>query len=404
MLFKLAWRNLWRNKRRTLITLASIFFAVVLSSLMMSMKEGTYTNMIDSMVGAHVGYIQVQDSAYAQDESINDLMHFDQRIQDILNSNQQISNYAPRLESFALAASREVTRGVIVVGGGIEAERRQHQLDQRVVQGRYPETGAQVAMIGNGLADYLKLGVGDTIVLLGQGYHGVNAAGKYPISGILKYGSPELSKQLVFLPLPVAQYLYGAEKLISSVILDIKHKDRVHSISRDLNHSLPPGYVARTWEEIMPELKNMIETDRVEGYVFMFILYMVISFGILGTLIMMIAERKREFAILVSIGMKKYRLAATFLIEIIILAMIGAILGILGAFPVCAYFHVNPVRFGDQLKDMMEEYGIEAVLQTSLDPSIYIQQAIIVCLISIVVTMYPFYKITRLKVMNAIRT
>ena len=404
MLLKLAWRNLWRNKRRTLITLASIFFAVVLSSLMMSMKEGTYTNMIDSMVGAHIGYIQVQDSAYAKDASIDDLMQFDQSVQNVLDENREITDYAPRLQSFALAASRDVTKGVLVVGGDLEAERRVHQLDQRVVQGHYPSAGSGSALIGSGLAEYLNLQPGDTIVLLGQGYHGMNAAGKYPVAGILKYGSPELSKQLVFLPLPAAQGLYGADHLISSVIIEIHHKDKVNMITRELNSSLPPRLVARTWEEIMPELKNMIETDRVEGYVFMFILYMVITFGILGTLIMMISERRREFGILISIGMKKLRLATTFLIEIIILAIIGAILGILGAFPVCAYFHVNPIRFGDQLKDMMEEYGIEAILQTSLDPSIYIQQAIIVCIVSIMVTMYPFYKITRLRVMNAIRT
>jgi ABC-type lipoprotein release transport system permease subunit len=404
MFLKIAWRNLWRNKRRTMITLASIFFAVVLSSLMMSMKEGTYKNMINSMVGAHLGYVQIQDSSYAEEANIDDLMSYNSEIIDFLKSESKINAFAPRIESFALAASDEVTKGVMVVGGDPEIEKSMNQLDERISDGEYLSPGEKGTMIGAGLSEYLNLGVGDTIVLISQGYHGVSSAGKYPIKGLIKYGSPELSKQIVFLPLEMAQEFYGAEGMLTSISLDIQNKKHANVFAKQLNRRLMPGFRARSWEEITPELKNMIETDRVEGYVFMFILYMVISFGILGTLIMMIAERRKEFGILVGIGMRKWRLAITFLMEIIILSIIGALVGILGAFPVCAYFYANPIRFGEGMAEMIEEYGMEAILQTSLDPIIYIQQAIIVFVISLVVTMYPFFKISQLNVMNYLRS
>lgn len=356
------------------------------------------------MVGAHLGYVQIQDSSYAEEANIDDLMSYNSEIIDFLKSESKINAFAPRIESFALAASDEVTKGVMVVGGDPEIEKSMNQLDERISDGEYLSPGEKGTMIGAGLSEYLNLGVGDTIVLISQGYHGVSSAGKYPIKGLIKYGSPELSKQIVFLPLEMAQEFYGAEGMLTSISLDIQNKKHANVFAKQLNRRLMPGFRARSWEEITPELKNMIETDRVEGYVFMFILYMVISFGILGTLIMMIAERRKEFGILVGIGMRKWRLAITFLMEIIILSIIGALVGILGAFPVCAYFYANPIRFGEGMAEMIEEYGMEAILQTSLDPIIYIQQAIIVFVISLVVTMYPFFKISQLNVMNYLRS
>jgi ABC-type lipoprotein release transport system permease subunit len=367
------------------------------------MKEGTYKNMINSMVGAHLGYIQIQDSVYAEEASMDDLMSFNAEIKNFLDAQPKITSSAPRIESFALAASEDITKGVMVVGGDLEIEKSMNQLDDRISAGRYLKPGENGAMIGVGLAEYLKLAVGDTIILLGQGYHGTNAAGKFPIEGLIKYGSPELSRQLVFLPLSVAQDFYGAAGLLTNISIDIKNRGQANQVAKQLNQKLPDGYTAKSWEEVTPQLKKMIETDRVEGYVFMFILYMVITFGILGTLIMMLTERRKEFGILVGIGMRKAKLATTFLIEIIILSIIGALLGILGAFPVCAYFYINPIRFGEGVAEMVEEYGMEAILQTSLDPMIYIQQAIIVFVVSVFVTMYPFFKVSRLNVMKYLR-
>ena len=404
MFLKLAWRNLWRNKRRTLITLASIFFAVVLSSLMMSIKEGTYKNMISSMIGSYVGYVQVQDSAYIADAKLDNALVYGEEIRKVLHEQSEIVAFAPRLESFALAAAEEITRGVIVVGADLEMEKNMHGLDQRVSEGEYLSENQHAAMVGAGLAAYLDIGVGDTLVLLGQGYHGVTAAGKYAIAAIIKYGSPELSKNLVILPLAVAQQLYGTEGKLTSIILDISKKDRAVAVAGSLNQQLPAQYEARPWEEITPELKNMIETDRVEGYVFMFILYMVIGFGILGTMIMIITERRREFGILVGIGMRKGRVALTFWLEILLLSIAGALAGILGAFPICAYFYWNPIRFGEDMAEMVEEYGMEAILQATIDPAIFIQQAIVVFIIASLVTLYPVLKLMKLNVMEYMRT
>ena len=175
-------------------------------------------------------------------------------------------------------------------------------MHERVVEGTYLTEGENGALIGNGLAEYLQIGVNDTIVLIGQGYHGSSAAGKYPIQGIVRFGSPELSKQVVFLPLQVAQQLYGLEERVTNIVLQPKNTLQTNQLVQSLQQKLGNDYDIMNWQEMAPELVNMIETDRKEGYVFMFILYLVISFGIFGTVLMMLAERRHEFGVLVAIG------------------------------------------------------------------------------------------------------
>jgi ABC-type lipoprotein release transport system permease subunit len=403
MQLKLAWRNIWRNKRRTFITLGSVFFAVILSTLMMSIKEGIYARMISSMVGTYTGYIQVHAPGYWEDRSLDDSMVITDSLLQTVTQTNGVTGYVPRIENFALAASEDVTKGSMVVGVDIELEKQYSAIHERISDGSYLEKGDRSVLVGAGLAEYLKLGVGDTIVLLGAGYHGVSAAGKYPIKGIVKFGSPDLSKQLVILPLPEAQWFYGAENKVTNMVVLVDDPDDSKKIQKSLKTSLSDSYDVMHWEEMSPDIKKLIETDRVEGYVFMFILYMVIAFGIFGTMLMMMAERMHEFGVLIAVGMKRVKLAVMVWIETVMISLLGAFLGMFGALPVCAYFYYWPIEFskGDEMAKMYEEYGMEAVLQASIEPTVFLQQAAVVALVATVIAVYPFLRILRLKAINA---
>lgn len=401
--FKMAWRNLWRNKRRTAITLGSIFFAVILATLMMSIKEGTYDNMIKTSAGDFNGYVQIHQEGYWEEKSLDYSFEWNDSIQTALNSIEAIKSALPRIESFALAATDSLTRPSLVYGIDPELENEHHQLGDRIIEGEFLSANENAIIIGKGLADYMKLGINDTIILLGQGYHGISAAGKYPVKGIVKFGSPELSKQVVFLPINQASYLFGTEGLINNLALKIDQPRGLKKIQKELTANLGENYEVMAWMDLFPELVNMIETDRVEGYVFMFILYMVISFGIFGTVLMMLAERSHEFGVLIAIGMKRLKLGFIVFLEIFIISISGAILGILGAMPICYYFIVFPIEYGEEVAQMAEEYGMEAVLKASMDPSIFLQQAVVIALIGIAIGIYPIFKIARtnaLKEMN----
>lgn len=159
------------------------------------------------------------------------------------------------------------------------------------------------------------------------------------------------------------------------------------------------------WPELVPDLVDMIEADRVEGYIFMFILYMVISFGIFGTVLMMMAERQHEFGVLVAVGMKRSKLALVVFLEVISISLLGALAGIAGAYPVIGYFFLNPIRFGgEEAGKMMEEYGMEPILQPSLDLNIFAKQALIVAAVASIIAIYPFISVLRLSAIKAMRS
>ncbi|MCT4580998.1 MAG: ABC transporter permease [Flavobacteriales bacterium] len=404
MYLKLAWRNLWRNKARTFITMAAVLLAVLLSTLMMSMKEGVYVGMIDSMVGAYTGYGQVHTKGYWDEPIIDNCFEFTEDLAQKLKNESEVKGYTPRIEGFALSSSEDQTKGAMVLGIDTELELAHSQLNQQVIEGAYLEQNDKGILLGKGLAKSLHLTVGDTIVLIGQGYHGSTAAGKYPIRGIVRFGSPELSNQLAILEAKQAQLFFGLENQFTSLILHFYENEAAAKVTSNLAEKLGSEYEVMDWTALSPDLVSMIETDRVEGYVFMFILYMVISFGIFGTVLMMLSERKHEFGVLVSIGMKRIRLAIVVWIEILTINLMGAILGMLAAFPIAYFFYKNPIKLGEDVQEMMEDYGMEAVIQTSVDPSIFISQATIVLIIGSVIAIYPFINITRLNVIKAMRS
>ena len=385
--------------------MGSVFLAVILSTLMMSMKEGIYARMISSMIESYSGFIQIHANGYWEEKSLDESLTITDILEQAIESTKGVKGYVPRIESFALAASDSVTKGALVVGIDPEKENFFTDMGNRVSEGKYLQADDKSVLLGSGLAEYLKLGVGDTIVLLGQGYRGVSAAGKYPIKGLVKYGSPELSKQLIILPLKEAQWFYGTENLFTNLVLLIDDPDDAKKISKKLKSKITNKYEVMHWEELSPDLKNMIETDRVEGYVFMFILYLVISFGIFGTMLMMLAERMHEFGVLIAVGMKRLNLAIVVWIETVMISLMGAFLGMIGALPVCGYFYFFPITFGsgEEMTKMFEEYGMEAVLQTSLDPFVFFQQAAVVALIATVIAVYPFIKLLTMKAINAMR-
>lgn len=406
MLLKLAWRNIWRNKRRSLITVASVFFAVILATLMMSLKEGMYKRMIESMVGSYMGYVQVHASGYWDEQSLDNSFVASDVIFKKINAQKGVKSAIARIESFAFAASDSLTGGSMVVGIDPGKEQDINQLNKRVSKGEYIKNDDTGVMMGAGLAKLLKMDIGDTIILIGQGYHGSSAAGKYEIKALINFGSPELSKKLIMMPIDLAKELYSTEDQVTNIIINVQDPEKAKKIAANLSLELGEEYEVMDWHQLTPELKQMIESDRVEGYVFMFILYMVIGFGIFGTMLMMVAERQHEFGVLVGIGMKRIKLAFMVWMEVVLISISGAIIGMLGAFPVCYYFFVYPIKFGqdDEMAKMYEDFGMEPVIQSSIDASIFIQQASIVTLLASVISIYAFVKILNMNAIKAMRS
>jgi ABC-type lipoprotein release transport system permease subunit len=310
----------------------------------------------------------------------------------------------PRLESFALAAAGETTSGVLVAGILPDVENRMTDLENRLVEGEYLTEGDEAVLVASGVAEKLGLALGDTLVLISQGYRGVNAAGKYPIRGIAKFGSPDLNKQMVYLPLPAAQYFYGAPGLATSLALKLGGQEDIKPVVAALRTQLDTSaYEVMDWEELLPDLVQARELDTAGNVIVYFILYMIIAFGIFGTILMMSKEREYEFGVLISIGLQRWQLALSVWIEVILLGVLGAVSGILLSMPIVYYFKVNPIRFGGEMASSLEKFGFEPIFPATFDLQIFLTQALYVFILTAVLALYPIFKIRKLQPVQAMR-
>lgn len=406
MLLKLAWRNIWRNKRRTLLTVSAVAFAVFFSSFMNSFQKGAWDHMMSSVVNSYFGFGQIHSKGYWDDQSLDKAFDYEDMIHS-LTQIEGVDGVVPRVESFALASHEDYTKVGFVIGTAPEQEDQLTQLSNRISEGSYLHEDDIAVLVGEGIADKLNLQVGDTIVLLGQGYHGVNAAGKFPVKGFLHFPSPELNKRMIYMPLKTAQEFYGTEKKITTLALDMEDKKIAEPIINALKVQIDTSqYEVMNWQELLPELQQAREVDTGGAIIMLIVLYVIIAFVLLGTILMLTKERMHEFGILTAIGMGKIKLARTVWLEILILGIIGAIVGILLGGAIVYYFHTHPLDLaimGDDAVKTYENFGVEAIFPAAFEWSIFIYQAIIVAILTSILSLYPIIKILNLNTIAAMR-
>jgi ABC-type lipoprotein release transport system permease subunit len=401
--FKIAWRNLWRNRRRTLLTIASVLFALFLALIMRSMQLGSYASMVESAVKSSTGYIQIHEKGYWADKSIDNTFESSRELEQKILDHPNVTHIVPRLESFALLSSGQQTKGAAVIGTDPLSENDASGLKSRLVSGEYLEAGDQAILIAEGLASYLKVAVGDTVVILGQGYHGVTAAGALPVKGIISFVQPDMNNLMTYIPITLAQELYATPDRLTSISIMLADPDKIKRTRDEIVLSSPDYLEVMLWKEMLAELVNAIEGDNISSLFMLGILYAVVGFGILGTILMTTMERKREFGIMVAVGMHRYKLAIITFIETLIICAIGILAGIITSFPIILYFFYHPIPLTGEAAEAMLEYNMEPVMPSLLEPGYFISQSLVVVIITLLTLIYPMMVIGRFKVINAIK-
>lgn len=404
MLLKIAWRNIWRNKRRSIITIASVSFALFFALVMRSMQLGTYDQAYSSVINATTGYLQWQGQGYWEKQSLERSFYPEDSVLDAIIAHPDVIDLVPRLESFALLAGpKSETRPGLIRGIDSEKESEYFDLGSKVISGSLPSQDAYGVCIARKLSENLKAQIGDSLVIIGQGYRGMSANGKYPIIGIADLPNPEANKSTVFIGLQEMQELTGAYGQLTGMVIIPNQTKNLDELSQTLNALSDEETEVLNWREMMPELIQAMEADSAGGLAILFILYLVIGFGIFGTILMLTAERKPEFGILISIGMNRRRLAFTTFMETSFLSFLGIISGSLLSLPIAWYYHLNPILLSGEMEQMTEEYGMEPIIPFSVDPSIWFTHGSIVMVLSMIIGLYAVLSIFRLSPVNAMR-
>ncbi|MCW0484294.1 ABC transporter permease [Gaoshiqia sediminis] len=399
---KLAWRNIWRNKRRTLITMASIFFGVLLNTFMTSMQEGTYSKMIDNVVGFYSGYIQQHHPEYWENKTIDNTFQPNDSLYRIIRRIPTVTAIVPRLESFTLMSFGNNTKGAALIGIDPEKENRMTRLSHWIEKGTYLQPGDNGILLAKNLAKNLSIQVGDTLVMISQGYHGASAAALFPVRGILKFPAPTMNNLGGYIDLNAAQEFFSVPERLTSLVFMVDDYGNVSQTRQQLQRELGSAYQLMTWDEMDPVTKNMIDADRSGAYISKGILYLLVGFGIFGTVIMMIAERRKEMGIMVAIGMQKSRLAKILFYETTLIGLVGVFTGFAISYPLILYLVYHPIPITGEAAEAYEQFGFEAVMYFSSQWFVFARQVLIVFLLTLTVYLYPLVKIYRMKLTKAL--
>lgn len=402
MELKLAWRNIFRNKRRSIITISSIIFAVVFSVTMRSLQHGAYDNMLKNIVGNYLGYIQIHYKGFWEEKTIDNSFYIEDL--DSLKANPTIAYINHRIEGFALASHEKESKPVVILGINPSKESEHNQIKNSLIGGSFLPNNNNGLLIGKGLQKIMNINIGDSLIFLSQGFQGSIASGIYPVLGIVDLKTPDLNRRTVIMNLGNAQDFFGIDNMATSAVIGPKNDEWEKAEKSILTQVDSSQFEIMNWQQMLPELKQLIDVDRAGGTFVLIILYSILTFSLFGTVLMLAEERNFEFGVLVAIGMRKSIITRIALYETLIMSVVGVILGLICVIPVVTYFHFYPINLSGQMQEVVEQFGFEAIIPTSLNPWISITQALIVFSITIFVNLYTLIKIKNIQPTKAMRS
>ncbi|MEX2116136.1 MAG: FtsX-like permease family protein [Bacteroidota bacterium] len=405
LLLKLGWRNVWRNKRRSIITTLAVTFAVLLSITMRGIQLGTYEVNIRHVVELFTGYVQIQAPGYIDKPSLHKSFRVNRDLRSILDEEPRIIAYAPRILGDGLISFGENSQGAVLFGIEPEAESNVSTISTRVIRGRFlDEANSAEIIVGATLLENLNATIGDEIVVLAQGFDGSLGNLKFTIVGAVKTGMIEIDRSAVFMHIEAARELllmYGRATMIAVRLEDLPQIEPVEALLRP--RLALQNLDVLTWKEVMPGLEQGIELDNVSGILTLAILVIVVAFGITNTVLMSITERFREFGIVLSVGMPSRKLLGVVLLETAMIVVMGIILGNVFAYGVNSYIAMNPIVFEGEFGKLYEEYGFLPRIESTVRFSSFLNNTLSILVVSILAVLYPLTKVLRLEPLKGIR-
>lgn len=403
---KMAWRNIWRNPRRSLLTISAIAFASLLLVFMLSWQFGSYDTMINSAVRIHTGHVQVQAEGYNDKRDMRLVVPNPAAISAILEKIPEVAAYTSRANAFSLVSSKERTYGAIVIGIDPVGEAKVSTLEKIIHQGEYLSgSDTDQALIGRLLAKNLHVRSGDELVVLGQGRDGSIAATVVKVKGIFSSGEDEFDRGTIQIPLKYFQDVYTMDGAVHEVVVLGKSLEDVPEIKRAVAAGIEKTngkehLAVLDWMELMPGLIEAIKMDLVSGFIFYIILIVVVAFSILNTFLMAIFERRREFGVLMALGTTPWRLTKLLLAESSSVTMMGIVIGTIAGSLITWYFQIHGIVISGT-SELMRQYGLPERMYPQLSVLSISIGAGVVLVVTLLAALYPALKVRRLHPVEA---
>jgi ABC-type lipoprotein release transport system permease subunit len=404
MLVALAWRNIWRQPHRTLLSLTSIALAGAVTVFLFSLQQGAYGTMKENVLRLIDGFAQIQPPGYSQDPDLRKAIADPTDVMTALDRLPAVTASAPRATTYVIVSDGPRSYGGAVFGVDPAKEPMVSTLETTIAQGRYLKpSDTNAVVVGAGLARNLKLSVGSKLTMLGAARDGSVAADVLKVVGIFSTGAPELDRQVIEMPLSRFQSDFAMGSRANVVAVAGRHLSDIQgSLSPLAEVARKHGLVVRDWTELEPALHDVILLDMSISVLIYISLIVIVVFIILNTLLMSVLERTREFGMLMAIGMRPAQIGAMVWLELIFLAGAGALIGIALGGAITHWLEMQGLAF-PEAEALFKQWHMPSTLYPELNLLSALAGPLAISLSIAIAGVVPYLRVRRLVPVSAMR-
>ena len=405
LVVRLAWRNLWRQPRRTWLTVGAMVFSNVLLVFMMSLQFGTYGLMIDNTLQMFTGHLQVQAPGFKDEQKMRLVVEDVVATADRLRLELQSDTIAARATTFALVSSEARSFGIAIYGVEPAYEPRVSNIPGLLQEGRYlADNNATDIVIGETLAKNLKVGLGDELTLLGSGRDGSFAAAVVTVVGVFRSGVKDIDRNIAEIPLGLFDDVFFMQGAGHQVVIVAPAIEQVPALQMQVQALLEdrPGVVVHDWDVLQPGLKQAIQADLSSAFFMYALLVILVAFSVLNTQLMSVLERTREFGITMSLGLKPGRLGRLVILETAIMGLLGLAIGASLGFVVVSWLSVSGFAYPG-MDEMAAQFNLPSRLYPQPSWLTSFAGPLVVFIFSLLSALYPALRLHWLHPVAAMR-
>ncbi len=403
MILKIAFRNIFRQKRRTILTALAMIVGFMLSSVFIGWSDGIYSNIIEMFTRNRIGHIQVHQEGYLDRPSLYKNITDYESIGKTIQNNEGVEAWTPRLYAAGLGSVGEKSTAVRVVGIDLKREQNATKFSQKVIEGRpFQDIALNEAVIGKGLKKILKAEIDSDLVIFSQAADGSIANDLYKIVGITDSGDDITDRTTCYLNLAAAQELFVLEGRIHEfvvIVSDINHVGRVTSSIKDTLRGLTLEVLP--WQEVAKSFYNAMQADKQGDSIGRFVIILIVAMGVLNTVLMSVLERTRQYGLLRAVGTKPIQIFWLVLCEVVIIALASIVIGAAIGTTINYLLSVYGIKFIDGFTYggmKFDKLHAEVNIRTLIIPTFTVM------LSALLVSLYPAIKAARILPAKAMRT
>lgn len=401
MILRLAWRNIWRNRRRSIIVMVAIAIGLISLALTDSIYNGVIIQMFRDQVGTHVGHLQIHRRGFNENKVVQNWLPDPDGVERRLATDSTATHFSRRVIAFGIVTSASNSSGITLVGVEPERERLVTTIERSVCSGTYLQAGRRAILISRRLAEKLSVHMGDKLVIMATALDGSVGTDVFRICGLYETPSSEFDRLFVYVPLEYSQQLLGLGEKVMEIAAVLRNPDEAYPLRDRLAPALGSAFEVLSFAELIPMMMQIITVAEQSMVIYYVIIGIATMFGIVNALLMSVFERTRELGILMATGMKNRSIIAMILMEAFFLSIIGTVIGLgigIGASLLLARSGIDLSAFAEGLTMI----GASSTIYPIVSLEGVINGLTVVPAIALIAALYPALRAVRLEPVRAI--